>query len=109
MFFLSSRAIRVFCVFCLFMGLFPSASIASSSAEPLSEAIGRSGEVVLDGHVGYNREGMVLFTSSGEQMVVLEDVLESGEPGQHIMVVGYPYKKNDLYHLKVVGYTFLPE
>ena len=109
MVFLSSRSVRFFCLFCLFMGLFPSVSIASSSADPLSEAIGRNGEVVLDGHVDYNREGMVLFTSSGKQMVVLEDVLESGEPGQHIMVVGYPYKKNDLYHLKVVGYTFLSE
>lgn len=66
-------------------------------------------EVVLDGQVDYTPQGVVMFTSGEERMVFLDGVAASGEPGQHIMVVGYPYKKGNSYHINVTGYTFLEQ
>ena len=103
-----SQTKRIVCFICLFVGLFPALASGSPDPERLSDAVFYNRQVVLDGHVDYNREGMVLFTS-GADMVVLEGMNGSGEPGQHVMVVGYPYMKDDRYHINVTGYTFLAE
>jgi len=105
----SSQTKRIVCFICLFMGLFPALASGSPEPERLSDAVFYNSEVILDGHVDYNREGMVLFTSGAEYMVVLEGMTGSGEPGQHVMVVGYPYMKGDRYHINVTGYRFLTE
>lgn len=83
--------------------------LVSSSPEGLSEAVFHNNEIVLEGSVDYGKKGTLLFTSDDEYVVVLEGLTSTALPGQHIMVVGYPYKKDDCYYLSVTGYTVLDE
>ncbi len=97
-------------VFFLFMVVAPDLAQTSSSREGAGDMMFHQGEeVVLDGQVDYTPQGVVMFTSGEERMVFLDGVAASGEPGQHIMVVGYPYKKGNSYHINVTGYTFLEQ
>ena len=102
---------RFLLLLCLFVLAFPGIAQTSPSPElgvqALSDAVLYQSEIVLDGHVDYTPDGMVIFTNGNEGMVVLEGMQAPGKPGQHIMVVGYPYKKGNNYHLSVTGYTFL--
>ena len=67
----------------------------------------RGDEVVLDGQVDFTSQGVVMFAKGNKRMIFLDGVVASGKPGRQIMVVGYPYKKGDNYHINVTGYTFL--
>ncbi len=97
-----------------FLGLLTIAGLivpCSVEASPrpghLAEAIFHADEIVLDGTVEVTDKGTLLFTSDDEYVVVLEGVADVARPGQHIMVVGYPYKKDGSYYLNVTSYTYL--
>ena len=80
---------------------------ASPRPGHLAEAVFHADEIVLDGTVEISDKGTLLFTSDDEYVVVLEGVADVAQPGQHIMVVGYPYKKDGNYYLSVTSYTYL--
>ena len=71
------------------------------------DGIFHADEIVLDGTVEVTDKGTLLFTSDDEYVVVLEGVADVAQPGQHIMVVGDPYKKDGNYYLSVTSYTYL--
>ena len=80
---------------------------ASPRPGHLAEAIFHADEIVLDGTVEVTDKGTLLFTSDDAYVVVLEGVADVAKPGQHIMVVGYPYQKDGNYYLNVTSYTYL--
>ena len=101
---------KCFLLIFLFLALSYTPAAGSSSRDLAVEAAFQHGEeVILDGQVDYTPQGVVMFTSVEKQMVFLDNVVASGNPGRHIMVVGYLYKKGGNYHINVTGYTFLEQ
>lgn len=95
--------------FLLLGGFVASAAQGNPGADNLSQAILQKSEIVLDGTVDFNNQGTLLYASDDTCVVVLEGIGNVGLPGQHIMVIGYPYRKDGTYYLSVTGYTFLSE